>query len=55
MYCLRYLLFICKQGCLQTYKYDQSLNIKETYIPTKCHVDIWLPLMGVESEKEIAL
>ena len=45
MYCLRHLLlFTCKQGCLQTCKYDQSLPITETYVPTKCNVDIWLPL-----------
>ena len=51
MYCLRHLLlFICKQGCLQTCKYDQSLSIMETYLPTKFHVDIWLP-MGVKSEQ----
>ena len=53
MYCLRYLLlFTCKQGCLQTCKYDQTLPVTETYIPTKFYVDIWLPswVMGVESE-----
>ena len=44
MYSLRHLLlFTCKQGCLQTYKYDQSLPVMETYVPTKFHVDIWLP------------
>ena len=44
MYCLRHLLlFTCKQGCLQTCKYDQSLPVTEIYIPTKFHVDIWLP------------
>ena len=47
-YCLRHLL--C---CLQTCKYDQSLSIMDTYILTKIHVDIWLPLMGVESEQEV--
>ena len=55
MYCLRHLLlFTCKQGCLQTCKYDQSLPVTETYVPTKFHVDIWLPfwVMGVESEQE---
>ena len=44
MYCLRHLLlFTSKQGCLQTCKYDQSLSIMKTYIPTKFHFDIWLP------------
>ena len=55
MYCLRHLLlFTCKQSCLQTCKYDQSLPVKETYIPTKLFVHIWLPfrVMGVESERE---
>ena len=38
MYCLRHLmLFACNQGYLQTCKYDQSLPITETNIPTKCH------------------
>ena len=53
MYCLRHLLLLtCKQGCLQMCQYDQSLSIMETYIPTKVHIDIWLPfkVMGVESE-----
>ena len=53
IYRLRHLLlFTCKQGCLQTCKYYQSLSVMETYIPTKFHVDIWLPfsVMGVESE-----
>ena len=55
MYCLRhFLLFTCKQGCLQTCKYDQSLPVGENYVPTKFHVDIWLPfrVMGVESDGE---
>ena len=44
MYCLRHLLlFTCKQGCLQTCKYNQSHPVTETYIPTKFHVDIRLP------------
>ena len=44
MYCLSYLLlFTCKQVCLQTCKYDQSHRVTETYIPTKFHVEIWLP------------
>ena len=44
IYCLRHLLlFTCKQGCLQTCKYDQSLPVTETYVSTKFHVDIWLP------------
>ena len=44
MYCLRHLLlFTCKQGCLQTCKYDQSLPVTETYVSTKFHVYIWLP------------
>ena len=34
------LLSTCKQGCLQTCEYDQSLSIMETYIPTKFHDDI---------------
>ena len=35
MYCLRQLLlFTCKQGCLQTCKYDQSRPVTETYIHT---------------------
>ena len=53
IFCLRHLLlFTCKQGCLQTCKYAQSLPITETYIATKFHVDIWLLflVMGVESE-----
>ena len=33
MYCLRHLLF----------RYDQSLSVTENYIPTKFHVEIWLP------------
>ena len=47
------MLFTCKQG-LQTCKYDQSFSVTEIYIPTKFHVDIWLPfsVMGVESEGE---
>ena len=41
MYSLRLLLlFTCKQGYLQTSKYDQSLSAVETYIPTKFHVNI---------------
>ena len=54
MYCLRHLLlFTCKQGCLQTCKYDQSLSITETYTPTKFHVDIWLPFeLWVSNLKE---
>ena len=55
MYCLRHLLlFTWKQGCLQTCKYDQSLSVTEIYVPTKFHVDIWLPflVMGVESEQQ---
>ena len=53
MYCLRHLLFTCKQRCLLTCKHDQSLSVTETYIPTNFHVDIWLPflVMGVESEQ----
>ena len=36
MYCLRHLLlFICKKGCLQICKYDQSLPVMETYVHTK--------------------
>ena len=34
MYCLRH-LFTCKQYCLQTCIYEQSLSVMETYIPTK--------------------
>ena len=35
IYCLRHLLlFTCKQGHLQTCKYDQSLSITETYVHT---------------------
>ena len=33
---------VCKKGCLQKHKYDQSLSVTETYIPTKFCVDIWL-------------
>ena len=36
-------VFTCKQGCLQTFKYDQPLPVTETYVLTKFHVDIWLP------------
>ena len=43
MYNLRHLLlFTCKQGCLQTCKYDQSLSAMETYIPTQFWVYMWL-------------
>ena len=54
MLCLRHLLlFTCKQSCLHPCKYDHSHYIMETYIPTKFHVDIWLPslVMGVKSER----
>ena len=35
MYCVRHLLlFTCKQGCLQTWKYDQSFPVMETYVPS---------------------
>ena len=53
MYCLSHLLlFTCKQDCLQT-KYEQSLPVTETYVPTKVHVNILLFLvMGVESKQE---
>ena len=52
IYCLRYLLlFTCKQGCLQTCKYDHSFPVMETYVPTKFHVDMASFLSyGVESE-----
>ena len=44
MYYLKHLMmFTCKQSCLQTCKYGQSLSVTETYIPTKFNVDIWLP------------
>ena len=54
MYCLRHLLlFTCKQGCLLTYEYEQSLPVTENYTPTKFYVDIWLRfcVMGVKSER----
>ena len=35
-------VFVCKQGCLQKCKYDWSLLVTETYVPTKVRVDIWL-------------
>ena len=53
MYSLRHLLlFTCKQGCLQTCKYDQSLSIMETYKSTNFHVDIWLPFCVIDVESE---
>ena len=58
MYCLRHLLlFTCKQGCLQTCKYDQSLPITETYVPTKFQLiygfffELWA--LNLNEEKKI--
>ena len=47
MYCLRHLLlFTCKQDCLQTCKYDQSLSITEAYTSTKFHVSVFDVVYG---------
>ena len=52
------MLFTCKQGCLQTCKYDQSLSVTETYIPTSFMViygflfEVWVLNLNKEEEEE---
>ena len=56
MYLLSHLLlFTCKQGCLQTCKYDQSLSVTETQsfmVIYGFFFELWVLNLNKEEEEE---